>query len=95
MLRNFIARKIVRLALGRDGIHTYDAAKFRQSGEIHRWMYDRYSLADALRAAGFINPVKVGPAYSRIPSWTAFHLDTEPDGRTYKPDSLFMEATRP
>jgi SAM-dependent methyltransferase len=95
LLRNFISRKVARLTLGREGIRTYDSAKFRQSGEIHRWMYDRYSLANALRSAGFINPVKVGPADSRIPSWTAFHLDTEPDGRTYKPDSLFMEATRP
>ena len=32
---------------------------------------------------------------SRIPGWSEFHLDTEPDGTVYKPDSLNMEAVKP
>ena len=68
---------------------------FRRSGELHKWMYDRYSLGKALSTAGFTDIKQCGAAESRIAEWANFHLDTEPDGRTYKPDSLFMEATRP
>jgi SAM-dependent methyltransferase len=92
-LSNF-RRRLLRLIAGRDGIRAYDAGRFRLSGEIHFWMYDRFSLARALNAAGFHDPRSVGAAESAIPSWTAFHLDAEPDGRICKPDSLFMEATR-
>ncbi|HWS87103.1 MAG TPA: methyltransferase domain-containing protein [Pyrinomonadaceae bacterium] len=68
--------------------------RFRRGGEVHLWMYDRHSLARALRAAGFRDPRVVGAAESRIQGWAGFQLDTEPDGTTYKPDSLFMEAVK-
>lgn len=68
---------------------------FRLSGEIHQWMYDRFSLARALRDAGFIDCRKVGADESRIPHFPAYQLDTEPDGGVRKPDSLFMEAVKP
>jgi predicted SAM-dependent methyltransferase len=90
-----VRRKALRLLAGRDGISAYDQGRFRRSGELHKWMYDRYSLANALKAAGFADTKQCEAAESRIPQWPSFHLDTEPDGRTYKPDSLFMEATRP
>ena len=94
-LRNFVARKVARLALGSEGMRLYDIGRFRRSGEIHRWMYDRYSLAQILEQAGFVAPKRIGPSESSIPGWPAFNFDTEPDGRTYKPDSLYMEAVRP
>ena len=90
-----IGRKCLRLLLGAQGLAAFDSGRFRSSGEIHKWMYDRYSLARALQAAGFVNPEIVGAAESRIPNWASFALDTEPDGRVYKPDSLFVEAVRP
>jgi predicted SAM-dependent methyltransferase len=90
-----VRRKLVRLLLGVHGLAAYDHGRFRFSGEIHNWMYDRYSLAEILRIAGFVNPGIVGPAESRISNWVKFALDTETDGRVYKPDSLFMEAVRP
>ena len=90
-----VRRKALRLLAGRDGIHAYDQGRFHRSGELHKWMYDRYSLANALMAAGFTDTKQCEAAESRIPQWPGFHLDTEPDGHTYKPDSLFMEATRP
>jgi predicted SAM-dependent methyltransferase len=90
-----IRRTLLRLLIGRDGVSVYDRGRFRSSGEVHQWMYDRYSLAKLLEAAGFDFPRNVGPAESAIPGWAAFNLDTEPDGRVCKPDSLFMEATRP
>jgi predicted SAM-dependent methyltransferase len=93
--KSLAGRKLLRLLLGSQGLATYDCGRFRLSGEIHKWMYDRYSLARTLQAAGFVNPEIAGPAESRIPNWARFALDTEPDGRVYKPDSLFIEAVRP
>ena len=57
-------------------------------------MYDRYSLARSLTEAGFGRARPVGPTESRIPGWADYRLDTEPDGTVYKPDSLFMEASK-
>jgi predicted SAM-dependent methyltransferase len=68
--------------------------RYRRSGEIHLWMYDRYSLADLLCAAGFQNTRAVSPTQSSIPGWAGFNLDTGPDGTVYKPDSFYMEAEK-
>jgi SAM-dependent methyltransferase len=69
-------------------------SRFRKGGEIHLWMYDRYSLARILLDAGFTSPKTSSPTESNIPSWESYHLDTEPGGRVYKPDSLYMEAIK-
>ena len=69
--------------------------RFRRGGELHLWMYDRYSLSRILREASFLNPKSVGPAESQIPDWTDYNLDTDPDGKVYRPDSLHMEAVKP
>lgn len=87
-------RKLLRLIAGREGVLAYDIGRFRLSGEVHLWMYDRFSLARALSSAGFAQPRRMGASESSIPGWADFHLDTEPDGRPYKPDSLYMEASR-
>jgi SAM-dependent methyltransferase len=70
-------------------------SRFRRGGEIHLWMYDRYSLAQILREVGFASPKALGPTESGVPDWESYHLDTEPDGRIYRPDSLYMEAVKP
>lgn len=90
-----IRRKLLRLLIGRDGISAYDQGRFRRSGEVHRWMYDRHSLAGLLESVGFPSARKVGPTESAISGWAALNLDTQPDGSVYKPDSLYMEAIRP
>jgi len=71
-----------------------EVGAFRLSGEAHRWMYDRHSLAQLLLEVGFSDPRVVSASGSSVPGWGAFHLDTEPDGSVRKPDSLFMEAVR-
>lgn len=68
--------------------------RFRRGGEVHFWMYDRYSLAQILKEAGFQNPQSFGATKSQIPGWTNYSLDTEPDGTVYKPDSMYMEAIK-
>jgi len=69
--------------------------RFRRGGEIHFWMYDRYSLAQLLEKTGFQNIQLFGPAESQISGWINYNLDTEPDGTVYKPDSLYIEALKP
>ncbi len=84
---------LVRRLLGAE-YELLELGRFRRGGELHLWMYDRYSLARALTEAGFREARAVGPAESRIEGWADFHLDTEPDGAVCKPDSLFMEASK-
>lgn len=69
--------------------------QFRQTGELHRWMYDRYSLGALLKKAGFLNAKVCAANESAIPNFNTFQLDIGADGTVRKPDSLFMEATRP
>ena len=68
--------------------------KFRLSGEVHHWMYDRVSLARLLTDAGFLDPVVRGASESALPDWTRYGLDTNPDGTVTKPDTFCMEARK-
>ncbi len=70
-------------------------AAFRALGEVHNWMYDRVSLRALLQSVGFAEVKACGAAESSIPGFAAYGLDTNPDGSTRKPDSLFMEARKP
>ncbi len=68
--------------------------KIRKSGEIHNWMYDRYSLGKLLAETGFTD-IEVCSAYdSQIENFYDYHLDIEKNGCVRKPDSLFMEARK-
>jgi len=76
-------------------IDPMEAARFRQTGEIHKWMYDRRSLGKLLADSG-LERVEVKKAWeSSIPEFDKYLLDRMPDGSTRKPDSLFMEAIKP
>lgn len=89
--KNFLLKKI----LGKEDYQALQVGRFRCSGEIHRWMYDRYSLTLLLEQCGFAE-IRITTAHeSRIPNWSDFHLDTEPDGTVYKPDSLYIEGIKP
>lgn len=67
--------------------------QFRLGGEIHQWMYDRYSLSELLRNVGFTE-IKVCSAFeSEIQNWDTYQLDVI-DGEIRKPDSLFIEAKK-
>lgn len=74
-----------------------DSAKvgeFRLSGEVHQWMYDRYSLGKLLEQSGFTDIAMKTGKDSDIPDFSSYHLDVLPDGSVRKPDSLFMEAKK-
>jgi predicted SAM-dependent methyltransferase len=72
----------------------FELARFRTGGEIHQWMYDRYSLGSLLETVGF-SQIRVVDAFtSSIPDWEKHRwLDVE-NGKVRKPDSLFMEAVK-
>ena len=93
-LPKVVVKRIVGL-LGRDGMRALTVGRFRLGGEVHHWMYDRYSLARLMMEAGFQNPIQQSAGSSQISPWSRFNLDTLPDGTVIKPDSLFMEATKP
>jgi predicted SAM-dependent methyltransferase len=67
---------------------------FRQSGEVHQWMYDRYSLSCLLKQCGGEKIIQRTATESYVSHWQTFNLDTEVDGVVTKPDSLFMEAIK-
>ena len=67
--------------------------KFRLEGEIHQWMYDRYSLSKLLFEVGFTNAEVKDAFTSKILNWNSYELESK-DGIVYKPDSLFMEAVK-
>lgn len=66
---------------------------FRLGGEIHMWMYDRYSLSRLLKSCGFEEVSIKSPVVSDIPKWKEYELDIK-DGLVYDPTSLFVEAKK-
>ena len=92
-IRTAVKNRLAKLLLGRD-YPAYQSCLYRQSGEIHQWMYDRVSLKGLLEEAGFSEISVASAASSRIPGWAEFKLDTDENGAACKPDSLFMEGTK-
>jgi predicted SAM-dependent methyltransferase len=71
----------------------YKIGKFKLSGEIHMWMYDRYSLSRLLKDCGFNNIKIMDPYKSDIPNWEVYELDVKKN-IVYDPTSLFIEARK-
>lgn len=90
-----VRRRLLNMVLGEADARALAIGRFRLAGEVHQWMYDRHSLALTLRDAGFADPTVRTATSSAVDGWAGFHLDTLEDGRTVKPDSLFMEAIKP
>ncbi len=79
--------------LGRTAREGVSEGLFRATGEVHRWMYDRVSLAHLLEECGFTDMRRCAAADSSIPDFASFKLDADA-ARERKPDSLYMEACR-
>jgi len=87
--------KIGELFLGKEDLNALRVGRFRMGGEVHQWMYDRFSLTRLLREAGFVKPIQMDAGKSQIPDWLDYGLDTLRDGTVIKPDLIFMEAVKP
>jgi predicted SAM-dependent methyltransferase len=71
-----------------------EVTRFRTRGEVHKWMYDRWSLRGLLEKADF-HEIRVCAANeSQIPDFARYGLDLNVDGSVRKPDSLFVEARK-
>lgn len=88
-----IKNDLLKMILGKE-FKYYELGKFRSNGEVHLWMYDRFSLARLLRQNGFKDIKICKSSESRVPNWSSYNLDTNEDGTRYKPDSFYMEAVK-
>lgn len=89
-----VPKKLVRVIADRIESRSKKIGRFRQSGEVHRYMHDVYSLTRLLKAGGFSSITRVDPYTSAIPDWGGYELDVikgQPDG----PLALYVEAKKP
>ncbi len=93
-LRRKLASACAFLFLGPEGSAALHEGLFRRSGEVHRFMYDRFSLAQALERAGFVGARTRAADESDIPNFARYGLETV-NGYSRKPDSLYAEAKKP
>ena len=91
--RDVVVDAAVRLTGGRRALAQMRLGRFRSSGEVHLWMYDRYSLCRLLERCGFADPVTTQAGESRIAGFADYALEVR-DGRILKPDSLYVEGTK-
>jgi len=91
---NPLKELILKLLL-REEYKALQIGRFCQSGEIHQWMYDRYSLSMIMKKSGFMQINQCSATQSSIHNWLEYHLDVEPNGKIYKPDSIYMEGVKP
>jgi ubiquinone/menaquinone biosynthesis C-methylase UbiE len=66
----------------------------RRRGELHRWMYDRITLALMLETVGFRDIRCIEYRHSSIPSWDRIDLDRNANGSAYKAESVYVEAIK-
>lgn len=71
----------------------YRVGLFRQSGEIHKFLHDEYTLASVLSDTNFISPTKQRHHSSYFGLWDENNLDII-DGMLDGPYSLIMEARK-
>lgn len=93
--KNWLKEKFIRYILGEEDHHSLQNGRFWASGEGHKHMYDRFSLAKLLREVGFSSVKTVNANESKITGWSEYSLDFTSSGYPRKPDSLYMEAYKP
>ena len=88
-----LVKNVVKWFLGKEGAAAFEEVLLRNSGEVHRWMYDRFSLKRLLESSGFKDVRVCRADESRIYNFNSYGLDIQ-DGKIRKPDSLFMEGKK-
>lgn len=84
----------LRCLLGRKDYYALLLGRFRNGGEIHKWMYDKYSLKLLLQSCGFVDVIEREADESYMSEFNKYCLDVETNGNIYRPDSLIMEAKK-
>ena len=85
---------VILLLAGKSARKSFQAGVFRSCGEVHQWMYDRFSLKRLLEQAGFVNVKTCAATESSIPEFGEYSLDAL-NGIARKPDSIYIEASKP
>jgi predicted SAM-dependent methyltransferase len=93
-VRQISARAFAFVFLGSHGATALHEGLFRARGEVHQWMYDRFSLERLLRRSGFGSVRRCQAGESDIERFASYRLEIV-DGRERKPDSLYMEGHKP
>lgn len=90
-LKAYLRKKVLqRFAIDEDFLRI---GEFRMGGEIHFWMYDKFSLSALLQSKGFVEIIERDAFTSYLACWHQYNLDAL-DGTVRKPDSLFIEARK-
>ncbi|GHC43654.1 class I SAM-dependent methyltransferase [Roseibacillus persicicus] len=91
-----LTRGVVRILAGKEAALAFREGCFRRfSGEVQWRIYDQYSLTRDLLAIGFFDIRKVHHDESRIPNFKSYCFDSDEQGIERKPESLYLEATKP
>jgi SAM-dependent methyltransferase len=76
-------------------LYALEVGRFRtRSGEVHRWVYDEYSLKCALERVGFYQLQARDHGDSRIQGWKDYCLEVSEEGAVHKPDLLIVEGVK-
>jgi predicted SAM-dependent methyltransferase len=86
-------QNVLKIILTKKEYEYLKLGKFRLGGEIHFWMYDRFSLKMILERCGFKRISFKSPFESEIPYWASYELDVK-NGSIYDPHSLFIEGIK-
>jgi hypothetical protein len=92
-LRELMAIRAVGLIAGGNARKGAEHGIFRGKGEIHRHMYDTYSLSRVLKELNFSRVTRMSAETSQIPSFARYNLDVL-NGQYRKPDSIYIEAVK-
>jgi SAM-dependent methyltransferase len=88
-----VAKWFVSTIAGTTAKKAFEQGLFCQSGELHLWMYDQFSLKRLLEQVGFKDTCIHNAFESQIPGFSTYELDSI-EGNIRKPDSLFIEGIK-
>lgn len=95
-IRNNVVYGFIYLTCGRKIAKNFLQALFRQSGELHKSIWDEYSLSNALMKSGFTNITICTPFKSGILGFNDSGLDVVLGSNdVYRPHSLYIEGQKP
>ena len=82
---------IIFMIKGRNSANNYRISEFRSKGEIHKWMYDSFSLCRLMTNVGFKNVKSFSYTESYSDKFILNNLDTY-NGFQRKRDSIYIEG---
>jgi predicted SAM-dependent methyltransferase len=91
--RMSITRSLIRIFLGKEHVNYFRESVFRGKGEVHRFMYDRFSMARLLSRCGFREIKQCNAGETEIENFNKYQFEIT-GGMIRKPDSLYMEAIK-